>query len=335
MEAAITPQEKQLIEKTPTSSLAAYENYILGMNYAGRYTKEGWDIALNYYEKTIEIDPNYALAYVGISGVWNMRAVWSIATPEEVAPIVKTNIAKAFELDSTSADVYSALGLAQYFIDYDFKGAEASEKKSISLNPNDSYAHSGYGALLSFLGRSKEALEQYEIAFKLDPMNINIKEDYGLVLFCAGRYNDAINIFHEVLKVDPGNGVALDNLPLVLHKVGRFSEALEAWKVFYSIGFKGYANVFDQGYANGGLTVALNLQADSLVKQSKTKLIEPCEIAQLYACAGNKERTLEMLEKDYEVHDPSLPGVLRFPIYEFVHNEPRYQNLFHKINLPY
>ena len=335
LQAAITPQEKQLIEKTPTSSLTAYENYILGLNYLGRYTKEGWDLALQYFEKAKEIDPNYALAYVGISNVWIVRAIFSVATPEEVAPIVKTNTAKAFELDSTCSEVYAALSQAQMFIDYDFKGGEASIKKSISLNPNDSYAHSAYGDWLSLLGRSKEALEQAEIALKLDPLNIGIQTDYGLVLFCAGRYNDAITIFHEVLKADPGNGVALSNLPLVLHKVGRFSEELEAWKVYYRTFFKGYANVFDQGYANGGLTGALNLEADSLVKQSNTKFILPWEIAQIYACAGNRERTLEMLEKDYEVHDPTLAAALRYPIFEFVHDEPRFQNLFHKINLLY
>ena len=144
-----------------------------------------------------------------------------------------------------------------------------------------------------------------------------------MTLYYAGRYNEAIKVFQEVLKIDPGNVVALDNLPLALHEVGRYSEELEAWKVDYSTYLKGYANVFDQGYANGGLTGALNLQADSLVKKSNTKFIEPCEIAQLYACAGNKERTLEMLEKDYEVHDPNLPYILRYPVYEFVHDEPR------------
>jgi hypothetical protein len=79
----------------------------------------------------------------------------------------------------------------------------------------------------------------------------------------------------------------------------------------------------------------LTLQTDSLIKQSTTKFIEPGEIAQIYACAGNKERTLEMLEKDYEVHDPGFPWYLRYPVYEFIRDEPRFQNLFHKINLPY
>jgi tetratricopeptide (TPR) repeat protein len=181
------------------------------------------------------------------------------------------------------------------------------------------------------LGQPKEAVEQEEMALKLDPMNAGLKPSYGVNLYFAGRYNEAIKVFHEVLKTDPGNVIALDCLPVALHAVGRNSEELEAWKADYSIGFKGYANVFDQGYANGGLTGALKLQADSLVKKSKTKFILPWEIAQIYACAGNKEGTLDMLEKDYEVHDPTFALALRYPAFEFVHDEPRYQNLFHKV----
>jgi TolB-like protein len=335
LEAVITPQEKLLIEKSQTSSLSAYENCILGTNYFYKLTKEDFDIALNYFEKAKEIDPDYADAYLWIAQVWMWRAFQSFATPEEATPIAKSNLAKAFKLDSTSAEVYANLAGIQGSFDWNFKSAEKSIEKSISLNPNSALAHSVYSGLLRALGHPKEALEQYEMVLKLDPMNKDWNSGYGYTLYCAGRYNEAIKVFQEVLKIDPGNIVVLDNLPIALHEVGRYIEELEAWKVEYRTCFKGYANVFDQGYANGGLTGALNLEADSLVKQSNTKFIEPIEIAQFYACAGNKERTLEMLEKDYEVHDPNLPAILRFPIYEFVHDEPRYQNLFHKINLPY
>jgi TolB-like protein len=335
LEAVITPQEKLLIEKTPTSNLSAYENCTLGANYLFKFTKEDNDIALHYFEKAKEIDPDYVNAYLGIAAVWGARAENSWATPEEATPIAKSYLEKAFKLDSTSADVYVVLSEFQLAFDWNFKSAEKSIEKSISLNPNNANAHCLYAVLLNVLGHPKEALEQYEMGSKLDPMNNSIKTNYGITLYSTGRYNEAIKVFQELLKIDPGNGGALDNLPLALHEVGRYSEELEAWKVDYNTYFKGYANVFDQGYANGGLTGALNLQADSLVKESSTKFILPCEIAQLYACAGNKERTLELLEKDYEVHDPTLPIMLRFPVFEFVHEEPRYQNLFQKINLPY
>ncbi len=334
LEAAITPQEKLLIEKTPTSNLSAYENCILGRDYFTKVTKEDIDIALSYFEKAKEIDPDYAIAYLGIAAVWEERAKNSWTIPEDATPMIKSNIAKAFKLDSTSADVYAFLAEIQITFDWNFKSAEKSIEKAISLNPNNADVHGEYASLLTALGHPKEALEQNEMASKLDPMNINTSQ-YGLMLYFAGRYNEAIKVFKEILKIDPGNAYALDNLPLALHEAGKYSEELEAWKVDYSIYFKGYANVFDQGFTKAGLTGALNLEADSLVKQSNTKFILPCEIAQLYACAGNKERTLEMLEKDYEVHDPNLPYILRYPVYEFVHDEPRYQNLFHKINLPY
>jgi tetratricopeptide (TPR) repeat protein len=307
----------------------------LGSNYAGRFTKEDYDIAMHYFEKAIEIDPDYANAYLGIANVWMMRAFQSFATPEEATTLIKSNIAKAFELDSTSAEGYAALAAIQMHFDWNFKSAEKSIEKSISLNPNNAIVQEWYANLLNILGHPMEALEHAEMALKQDPMNIGMKTAIGLNSYCAGRYNEAIKVFQEVLKIDPGNVVALDNLPLALHGAGRFSEEFEAWKVDYSTCFKGYANVFDQGYANGGLSGALNLEADSLVKQLNTKFILPCEIAQIYACAGNKERTLEMLEKDYEVHDPNLPLILRFPVYEFIHDEPRYQNLFHRMNLPY
>ena len=335
LEAVITPQEKLLIEKAQTSSLSAYENCILGRNHFEKLTKEDFDIALSYFNKAIEIDPDYANAYLGIVGVWNMRAGMSLATPEEATVMLKSNVAKAFKLDSTSVDVYIALADMQMFFEWNFKSAKKSIEKAISLNPNNADAHMWYANLLIILGYPKEALEQSEMAVKLDPMNRDRNSNYGINLYLTGRYNEAIKIFQEILKIYPGNGIALDNLPLALHAVGRYSEELEAWKVDYSTYFKGYANVFDQGYATGGLTGALNLEADSLVKQSKTKFILPQEMAVLYACAGNKERTLEMLEKDYEVHDVGFPLVLRFPVYEFVYDEPRYQNLFHKINLPY
>jgi TolB-like protein len=221
LEAVITPQEKLLIEKTQTSSLFAYENCILGWNYFYKFSKEDFDIALHYFEKAIEMDPDYADAYLGIAQVWMWRAFQSFATPELATPIAKSNLAKAFKLDSTSADVNASLAGIQSSFDWNFKSAEKSIKKAISLNPNSEDVYAWYANILTVLGHPKEALEQQEMALKLDPMNNGMKSGYGFILFCAGRYNEAIKVFQEVLKIDPGNVLTLDNLPLALHKVGR------------------------------------------------------------------------------------------------------------------
>lgn len=334
LEAAITLPEKQLIEKIPTSSLAAYQNCILGGSHLAKYTKEDSEIALQYFEKAKEIDPQYVAAYLGIMSVWHQRAQLSYSAPVEAYPLAKASLDKAFSLDSTSPEIYSAITQNHIYIDWDFKGAESSIKKCLSLNPNDLVGNMHYGALLLITGRSKESVKQHLLTLKLEPLSIALKVDYGLSLYCAGRSNNAVKVFKEVLNANPDNMVALGNLPLALHDAGRYSEELEIWKLYYKTVFKDFANVFDQGYKNGGIIGALNLQGDSLVDQSKTKFIQPNEIAVIYGCAGNKERTLDFLERCYEVHDSNLPFYFKAPVFEFVQNEPRYQNLLRKLNLP-
>ena len=159
-------------------------------------------------EKAIEIDPDYADAYLGIADVWLSSVLWSFATPDEATPIAKSNVAKAFKLDSTSSEVYTFLAAIQMNFDWNFKSAEKYIKKAISLNPNNPDAHTMYEGLLRVFGHSKESLEQYEMVLKLDPMNKDWNSGYGYTLYCAGRNNEAIKVFKEVLKIDPGNIVA-------------------------------------------------------------------------------------------------------------------------------
>jgi tetratricopeptide (TPR) repeat protein len=219
-------------------------------------------------------------------------------------------------------------------MEWDWKVAESSFKKCIEFNPNYAQGHAGYSSLLTIVGRMKEAIEQAELAYKIDPMNPSAKAWYGLCLLFARRYNDAITIFQEVLKIQPGNGIAIGNLPEALHQSGRYEEELKAWKLYFNSTFKDFVHVFDQGYAKAGYTGALNLEADTLIAQSKTYYIDPWEMACIYACAGNKERTIDLLERAYEVHSPNTPFIL-YPIYDFIRDEPRFQNLCRKMNLPY
>jgi tetratricopeptide (TPR) repeat protein len=185
------------------------------------------------------------------------------------------------------------------------------------------------------MGRMDEAIIQNELALKLDPQNPTTKALYGLTLLFDHRYDDAIRTFQEVLKMDPAHMLALGNLPEALHQAGKYKEELEAWESYFNISFKDYIHVFDQGYAKGGYTGALELEADTLVAQSRINFINPFEIALIYACARNKVRTMDMLERDYEVQDLNLPFIVNYPVLDNLHNEPRFQALCKKMNLPY
>jgi TolB-like protein/Tfp pilus assembly protein PilF len=334
LKTVITPNEKRLIEKTPTTNLAAYEAYLQGIFYWRKFTQLDEEVALQYFEQAIEKDPKYALAYAGICNVWQLRSNASFASPSEAIPKETAALTKALELDSTWAEVYHSLAFYKTYIMWDLKGGESAIKKAIAINPNFADAYLLYEEILIITGRIKEAMEQVEIALKLDPLNILCKTEYGLTLYFSRRYEDAITTFHGVLKIDPANQLALETLPGAFHQIGKQKEEMEAWKSFYSIIFKDFTNVFDEGYAKGGYIGALNLEADTLVAQSKTKNINPWEIALIYSCAGNKERAMDMLDHGYKAHDPNMVFML-YPVFDILRNEQRFKELAHKLKVPY
>jgi TolB-like protein len=334
LKAVITPQEKQLIQKTPTANLEAYYAYLQGILYLRKYTPLDHEVALKYFEQAIEKDPKYVLPYTGICSVWIGRTLMGSASPAEATPKAMAALKKALELDSTRAEVYFTLAGIQSSVNWDWKGAESSIKKSIVLKPNEGEFHATYALFLLNMGRMKEAKEQDELSLKLDPLNINCKVIHGWSLLFFRRYDDAILAFQEVLKTDPFNMAALSNLPEAFHMVGKYKEEFEAWKSYYATSFKDFVNVFDQVNAKANYVNTLNLEADTLVAQSKIKYILPTEIALIYACVGNKERAMDMLDRAYEMHDPNLPCLLH-PGYDSLRNEPRFQELARKINVPY
>jgi TolB-like protein len=333
LDAVITPGEKQLIETVPTERLEAYDAYLKGQFYYHKITSNDMDIAMQYFELAKELDPDFALAYVGIGTVWLGRQVIGAAVPEEAGPKVLTSFMKALELDSTIAEVHYTLAIMNTYGMWDWKSAESEFKKANAINPNYADARALYSHLLNFLGRPKEAMEQMELALKLDPHNPTNLVTYSHDLLFVQRYDEVISVSRELFDKNPTMFVALDPLFQALHLTGRYEEAFEVMKNCYTNMYKDFDHVFDQ-YDKLGYAGTLSLEGDTLLSQSRTKYIVPLDIAYFYIFAGNKEKALECLEQAYELHDPNLPYITR-PTYESLRDEPRFQDLLRKLNLTF
>lgn len=334
LKAIITPQEKDLIEKIPTKQLEAYDAYLKGRFYLYKFTSEDLEAAMKYFELAKEKDPDYALAYAGISFVWAVQMQMGYLPPAEAGPKSMEALMKAVELDSNNAEiVYSQAGINTWVM-WDWEGGEAAFKKSIELNPNHTESHAYYSHFLNMMGRKKEAKEQIEIALNLDPYNPLIKSLYSMDLVFFHQYEEAIAVSREALNLDNTAVVALAGLAYALHLSGKYDEALSAFKSVYSILYKNNTHSFDQGYAKSGYFSALFSEADILASEYDTLYVTPTDIAVLYTFGGNKELALNWIEKGFEVRDPNLPYLL-LPIYDSLRNEPRFQEIARKMNLPY
>jgi TolB-like protein len=331
---ALTEKEKNLIEQLPSTNLEAYEAYLKGVFYSQNINQNNLDISQKQFELAIEIDPGFAYAYTGIAGIWLVRQQMGFTIPEEAGPKAMEAILKAAELDSNIAEVHFMQACINYLGVWDWKTSESEFLKALEINPNHAEAHGLYAQLLYILGRPKEAIKHSELSFKLDPLNQLIKMWFGFNFLYEKRYDQTISIYREVLEIDPNNFAFYGGISEAFHLKGKYEEALESTKICYTNFYPDIDHVFDH-YTKLGYPGVMNLEGDLLVKQSEKKYIIPSDIVFLYVMAGNKEKTLEWLEKGYELRDPLTPYIGRPFFTSLLLNEPRYQELLSKLNIPY
>jgi tetratricopeptide (TPR) repeat protein len=336
LKAVITPQEKGLIEKIPTKELEAYDAFLKGQFYWRKLTKNDLDTALQYFELAKEKDPKYALAFAGICDVWIGRQQMGFASPAEAGPKAYEAVMKALELDSNRAEVHYTLAIMNTWGMWDWKGGESAFIKAIELNPNHAEAHAYYSHLLNIVGRPKEAMEEIELALKLDPHNPLLKSLFSADLLIVRRYDEAIKAARDAIKMDPTAPVALSMLELALYMTERYEESLEPmkkiWVVLY--GFSEFGEELDKDYKSKGYSFAVNRMANKILQQSEKTYINPFEISCLYLMAGNEEQALKNTERAFELRDPNLLYLL-LPIFDSIRDEPKFQDIATRMNLPY
>jgi serine/threonine protein kinase len=332
--AALTPAERSQLAAARPVNPEAYEAYLKGMQYWYKATPQDWDTALQYFQLALKEDPNSARAYAGICLVWAGRAQFGVASPSEAAPREKAAALKAIELDSTLPEAHFALASVKAWSDWDWAAAEPEFQKAIELDPNYADARAYYSHLLMILGRPEEGVRQMERALELDPLNGLYRALYAGVLMWNRRYDDAIEQARLALRTTPANPVPYCVLWRAYSFKAMHKEALSAAEGCN----RSYANpeinrALDQGFAEGGYTLAMRRAAEVLVAAARKSFVSPVDIAGFYCEAGEKAKAIDWLEKGYEVRDPNMP-YLGVPALDSLRSDPRFQDLMGRMNLP-
>jgi tetratricopeptide (TPR) repeat protein len=287
---------------------------------------------MQYFQLALDIDPNNALAHVGVANVWALRHQFGMVPRHEVDTLIKTPIEKALELDNTSADAYSMLAGYRCFSEWDWEGAEKAWQQSFRLNPNDAGALASYSHFLCIMGRMEEALQHIERARRLDPLNPFVNYFYGMVMGFNGRLDDALEAFRVVQEIEPSFVLALQAEALMLHFKGMYEEALAIWRKVLADDTE-LAAALEDGFEKTGYRGALralaDLKADRYGKPGKIE--KALNIAEWYIRAGDNEEAIDWFEKAYAEHDPAMPYISLFgyPL----RSNPRLQELLRKMNL--
>jgi serine/threonine protein kinase len=328
--------EKEVpLVKAHTENPEAYEAYLKGQFHYWKVSPESIALALDYYQLALEKDPNYALAYTGISSVWVTRGMLGIVPPLEAFPKVREAVQKAFKLDDTLAEAHYNSAIFRFYYEWDWGGAEIEFQRAIELNPNNANIHLIYSSFLDMMGRPTEAIAEIEQALELDPLNFFAQCVFGLHLFNSCRYDEAISHFHNTLRTEPNFPLAHEGLWVSFHQKQMEEEALgEAKRYFDVLGDREVAEALERGNAEAGYPGAMRLVAEKLSDRSEKTYVQSSQIARLYDHAGEKDRALEWLEKAYEEREPSLVTLNVWPE-GAVRSDPRFKDMQRRMKFPH
>jgi TolB-like protein/Flp pilus assembly protein TadD len=275
----LSPREQQRNRSVPTESFAAYEAYLIGKQSMEKRTPESLAGAEEFFRQAVELDPRYALAWVGLADTYIFQISYSGLPERENLGKAKAAIDMALELDRGLGEAYASLGLLKGHMN-DLEGAEQAYKQALELSPNYAMGHRWYSGLLARLGRWEERLVSMETAIRLDPLSNNIRYNYANALREIGRSEEALEQLEILLEISPRHARAHQFMAAIQwHDLNRLDMAA-------------------QGYVK-----LINLDTNEPVWYEW--------LAQLYLDLGEPERASLLLDRAKELaSDPNKPVFL-------------------------
>jgi len=202
LRAELTAGEKARVDAVPTQSIEAWESYQLGKQRMARRSSESLAEAEQFFRKAVALDPQFALAHVGLADVLALQAIYSGAPRVAALTEADKSVAEALRLQPDLSEAWASAGsIAGDRRAYD--DAETKFRRAIEINPNNAGARHRYSFLLRETGRLDESLEQIGRAIALDPMSAVMRIVLGHSLEAQGRFRDAEDAFRKAMTIDP------------------------------------------------------------------------------------------------------------------------------------
>ncbi len=194
----------RLAPRARTVNIEAYQNYLKGQYYRLRYTAESLAKAKEFFERALAIDPNYASAYSGLAGYYNVLASLGMKSVSDVAPLAKSAAKRALAIDHDDSEAHSVLASVAAAYDYDWKAADAHFRQAMAAEPVQPTVRIRYVLYyLLPLGRVADALRQGRLGLETDPLSVVLHYGVAVSLYYAKQYRETIEYARGALEIDP------------------------------------------------------------------------------------------------------------------------------------
>ncbi len=325
--------ERSAILKKGTQNSEAFELYLRGRALWSRRTHADFQKAIEYFERAIEIDPAYTLAFVGLADCYSFLAYFEAYSPAEMAPKAKAAVEKAMTLDPTLAECHSSLALYKCFFELDVKGAERELLRAIEISPNSAVARYMRCSHLVALGRSDEAIGEGRLALKMDPLSPVVNVSLCRALCVAGLYEEAIDLSNRNFEILPDFFFSHWMLGWAYRRTGRLEEAIYHFRMATTGGGFTAFGYLGEAFVKAGRMDEARALLDELKQQrSELSFVSPVGSAVIHAALGETAEALELLEQAWQIRSIHLMWHKVDPIFEVFRSEPGFDSLLKRLN---
>ena len=343
LEATLSAESIERMEKSPTKSPQAHSNYLKGIYFLNLRGNENLLRSIEYYEKSIAADPAYASAYAGLAEAYYSMAV-RVWLPAEEAPEgwiaypeafrkAEEIAKKALSIDPNLAEAHAVLGGVYGMRDWQWETAREEFLKAIELNPNYATAYLYYASLLDIFGDNEEARRQLNIALELDPLSKIIGYWNMRLYYNQGNFREALkawNDYYEMRFTD-------SPYPYYFYIYMYLGEDSLSYQSFLRISDPDkYKEEFNEPlhlmYEQSGTRGILEWL--NKVRENKTQSFEFYNLAKRNAILGNNDESLDWLEKAFRAGFVDMPEIYNSYDFRNLRGEPRFNALLRKMNLP-
>ena len=322
------------LAKRSTGSPEAHDLYLQGRYFFAKRDSANLRKARDYFERAIQKDASYAVAWSGLSDAYSHSAVFGYVPPRAVHAKAKAAVLRALALDSTLVEAHTSLGFIAVFYDWDWATAGREFDRALALDPRYPPAHLFHAWYFVATDRIKAAVDEVRTAVSLDPFDIVTNTRLASMLFYARRYDEALTQARRVLELDPTFFQVRVELARASLQLGRCNDALALIKQApqqAAAPFSGVAGWINArcGHPAQALAVLNRFRAQA----REGRYVSHFSLAMIHAGLGDTEQTFAQLDSAYVEGTWAMFTLRVEPAFDGLRADPRFGRLLKKVGL--